>query len=148
MEEILIKHWGKMIPQEPVAPRDVWERTITLDSMPMVGGAELRCAAGLVDIKESPEGQIAVITIAIETDLSSTPMDMTSMGGGQGDASFEDFHLRITGTAHFNIDVGLATHLTMTMTGDGRMSVRPPGGRPQTAGMDMTVEYASDLTPR
>ena len=127
-QEMLTKHWGKLIPTKPVGPGDEWTKQIKVDFVPMLGDMKFDCDAWLEDIKKTDEGQVALINFRVETTMRDKKID--ALPGAS--ATIERLSIDLVGTAHFNMDIGLCAKLDVRLSGGGSISVQARG-KSQTA---------------
>ncbi len=128
LNEMLTKHWGKLLPTEPVGPGDTWEGKINVGSVPALGELGVKANCRLRDIRETPGGKIAEVAFKMVMSIRDKPLDMSALGGGGGaEARIGSMVFQGNGTFEFDTSIGLSTLVKMRMTCDGDMAIRPPG---------------------
>lgn len=137
MKELLTKHWGAIISKQPVGPGDEWTASIHVQSIPFLGEATFDCYCLLEDIENTPRGKSAILDFAYRSTISDRPVDTSMFGSLPVKATIKRMEFDGTGTAHFDMDIGLSTDVTIDLKGKGDMSMRAPGDQ----SMDMHIDF-------
>jgi len=142
LRDTLTRHWGKLIPTDPVGPGDSWKRLIDLDSVPMFGKLDIEFTCWLTDVEERPTGKVAVMVCDGKARVRDRDLDMSALNApGSPKTTVDDMTMLMRMTVKFPLDVGLATELNAEIDLDGSMTIRVMG---QTA--HSTLRQASKLT--
>ncbi len=148
MKTFLTQRWDGGMPARPVSPGDTWEESIQLEGVPMMGDVTMVCYGGLRDVINTPDGQVALVSMAMELNMGQFLGDLAdSMGVSGADVDFSDFVFYINADMEFNTALGLATRTTMTMFGGGDMTFAARG-RTESVSMDLSMEQVMVVTPR
>ena len=144
LQEMLTKHWAKMIPAKPVGPGDEWASTLTVASMPMLGDMAFKANCRLRDVVKTPAGQVAVIDFVVKAKVANKAV--TGGAGGQPvKMVIDSLETYMVGTIRFNMAIGLGTSLVLNQDLTAAMSADQGAVKVKVA-LDGSVKYVNTLT--
>ncbi len=143
LKELLTQHWAKMIPPEPVAPGDEWKSTITVSSVPMLGEMSFTANCRLQDIRNTAQGKIAIMDFIVKAKVADREVK-PGPGGPPVKMKIQTLQIYMTGTAEFNMDIGLATRLDLKQDLTATMSASQ-GGMNLSMDLEADVKYVNTL---
>ncbi len=144
LQEMLTKHWARMIPTKPVGPGDEWASSIKVASMPMLGDMAFDANCRLRDVVKTPAGQVAVIDFVVKAKVADKTIPPAE-GGPPVKMVIDTLQTYMTGTVRFNMDIGLGTNLVLNQDLAAVMSANQ-GALNMTVALDGTVKYVNTLT--
>jgi len=139
LAELLVEHWGNLIPTTPVGPGDVWKVKMPARSVPFLGKTEFDGECLLRDIEEVEGSKVAVLDFAIRATVENQPVDLAALGPAPEWATAKIVKMSVwnIGTAHFNIALGLSTDVNVNGEATGGVTVEVEGRK---TAMDLEVE--------
>ena len=142
LKEMLTKHWAKMLPPKPVAPGDRWVATINVTTIPVLG--DLRFAANclLRDIRSTAAGKLACIDFVVKAEVTDKEVQAPA-GTMPVKMKIDTLQTYMTGTAEFNMDIGLATRVDLRQELTARMSAQ--GAMAMTMSLEADAKYSNTL---
>lgn len=146
LREVLTKHWGKLLPEGPVAPGHTWRKKIELENFPMFGKMAFQFACRVQDIEDTPTGKVIVFDANGIVSVQDQPLNMDALPiPGKVDARAEKLRVDMRFTARFDTDIGLVTGLTGDVNVKATISIRAQG---QSAMMKMDQGVKMDQSLR
>ncbi|MBM4034681.1 MAG: hypothetical protein FJ291_23300 [Planctomycetes bacterium] len=148
LRDALTRHWGKLLPAEPVGPGDSWRRTVDFDKVPMFGKIDFEFTCWLTDVADGPDGKVAVLVCDGRARIRNRDVDMSGMGLPMAPkTTVDDMTMLIRQTVKFPIAVGLATEVTGDLDVDASMTMKIVGQTASTK-LQQATKFTYTLTPR
>jgi hypothetical protein len=145
LQDMLVGHWGELIPERPVAVGDTWKSQMKLDTVPILGAMRLDADCVLHGLDESPTGPVAKIGVRITTTLADRVMDLKDLAPFPIKARIVRMSIDQTGTAWFDTGIGLSTRITLDAQVKGTMEIESPDGEKVPLKMDVRMVYENRL---
>ena len=149
LKEILTRHWGKLLPEKPVAPADEWRKRIELAEFPMFGklGFDFTCL--LKRLEQTPTGPVAMLECWGKASVQDRKLDLKAMGlPMKVDAKADTLTVQTELRVRFDTHIGLATGLTATTRVKATLAIGAPDGSKAAIDMKQTVKSTYSLQPR
>ena len=126
-----------MVPAGPVGPGDEWKAAVNVSTVPMLGDMGFTANCRLRDVKDTDRGKIAILDFVVKTKITDREVN-AAPGGMPVKMKIDRLETYMTGTAEFNMAIGLATRLDLRQDLTARMSAGQ-------AGMNMGVDIEADV---
>jgi Family of unknown function (DUF6263) len=123
-EGSLYGEWEALFPKHPVGPGDRWQGVMNQRN-DVFGDVNVNCNVICQDIRDTPEGKVAIIDFIGTTTIKNKTLE-------NGSGRIEKMDMWLKGRTQFNLDLGTATEVALDFEADGDM--RSGGER---AGMDI-----------
>ncbi|HUT31889.1 MAG TPA: DUF6263 family protein [Planctomycetota bacterium] len=148
LRDTLTRHWGKLLPADPVGPGDTWQRRVDFEQFPMFGDLDFDFTCWLTDVEESPAGKVAVMLCDGSARLRDRDLDMSGMGiPGAPKTTVDDMTLLLRMTVKFPLHIGLATEVNGNVALDGSMTIRVLGQTARST-LEQDSRFGYTLTPK
>ena len=138
LREMLTKHWAKMIPPKPVGPGDEWKSTMSVSSVPMLGGMGFVANCRLRDIRSTAQGKVAIIDYVVKAKVADKEVT-PGPDGPPVKMKIKTMTIYMTGSAEFNMDIGLGTRIDLKQDLSAGMSAAQ-------GAMNMTMDLEADAS--
>jgi hypothetical protein len=149
LKELLTRHWGKLLPTEPVAPGDEWRRRIDLENFPMFGRLPFDFAVRFQDVETRGGSKLAVFDCVGEASTYLHELDLEALNlPVSARAQAEELKIRTKFAAEFDLGLGLTTSVKGSSTVKGKLAIEVPGGPPVKSTLDQRVTFGFTLAPR
>ena len=148
LKHLLVKHWGKLMPAQAVGPGDTWDVQISVPAVPFLGDTTFDCTCLLQDIEEVKGSKVAILAFASTAVVKAQTVDLSMLGPMPLQGEISKMEFITTGTAHFDLGVGLCTKTAVEMKGQGRMLVRGPKNESAKWAFSIQAKAENTLTPQ
>lgn len=148
LEGLLKGHWGKLLPKDPVGPGDQWAVQFPVKAVPFLGDATFDFLCTLVDIEETAGRKIARIALAAQATVKDQEVDLTGLGTVPLKATVDKMEFNTTGTALFDLSIGLCVRTMIEMKAQGTMFVRGEEDKTATVEIKIAAKAETTLTKR
>jgi len=123
MDKELILILSDMLPEYPVGVGAVWHTKI-VRNIPFIGDTDCEMECELTELKDTPEGRVAVINFSSE--LANISSGSQRMHGAA--VTITGAKLSQNGEVHLSVDSGLVKSHTARLEGDFRLNLRVEDG--------------------
>lgn len=148
LKEVLTRHWGKLLPHEPVGPGDAWERRIDLQKFPMFGPVNFDFSCRMLDVEETPRGKVAVLQCDGRGSLRDRKLDLEFLPLPPGaEATAESMSFETSMVVRFDLDIGLATEVDGRIKMRGDLAINAGSGPTVDTHMQQRADFTYLLSP-
>lgn len=143
-QDLLLKHWGRAIPSQPVGPGDTWRAQMKVSKVPGIGDMPFDCRCRLETFRDEGAGKVAVLALRAATTIRDRPMELPGAAGGTT-ARIKTLTINQTCQADFDMAIGLATRSTVNGNVNGSIDIQAPNGERADMTLQATVHYENTL---